>query len=307
MNFFSNGKLLISGEYLVMKGATALTVPLMKGQSLHVEAANEPGVLQWVSHLHGRKWFGFSLNLKLFEILDTTDLKVAKNLVKILKAAQKLNPGFLSGDKGFHVTTHLDFILEWGFGSSSSLISNIAFWAGVDPFELHLETSEGSGYDVVAARKTKPFFFTLKKDGYRDEDVDFKPEFRNRLFFVYLGTKQDSAASVKHFLEKDENFSTETERISELSKKLTEASSLKEFEKYLAEHNRIISSVLSKPTLKETRFNDLDGEIKPLGAWGGDFALMTWNGDPGKIRSYLELKDIHDFFTFNELVKQSES
>jgi len=304
MNFFSRGKLLISGEYLVLKGATALAVPLLKGQSLLIEETGDnDGILEWSSRIDDNEWFGMTLDLTLFEIVDTTDVQKAEKLIEIIRAAQKLNPDFLPNILGYKVITEIDFNLEWGLGSSSTLISNIACWAGINPFELHREVSDGSGYDVVAARKNSPFLFTLRGDSYIEEEVAFLPEFQNCLFFVYLGNKQDTAESIKYFLEKDKNYDEEIAKISEISRKLAEAQSLREFEKYMEEHNRILSSVLNVPTLKETRFSDLDGEIKPLGAWGGDFALMTWNGDPGKIRSYLELKDIHDFFEFNELVK----
>ena len=37
MLFKSNGKFLLTGEYLVLKGATALALPLKKGQSLEAE------------------------------------------------------------------------------------------------------------------------------------------------------------------------------------------------------------------------------------------------------------------------------
>ncbi len=38
--YYAHGKLLISGEYLVLSGAEALAVPLKKGQWLEVEEAN---------------------------------------------------------------------------------------------------------------------------------------------------------------------------------------------------------------------------------------------------------------------------
>ena len=37
----SNGKFMLTGEYLVLKGATALALPLKLGQSLDVEVSEE--------------------------------------------------------------------------------------------------------------------------------------------------------------------------------------------------------------------------------------------------------------------------
>ena len=48
MVFKSNGKFLLTGEYLVLKGATALALPLKKGQSLDVEILDgNEGLIHW--------------------------------------------------------------------------------------------------------------------------------------------------------------------------------------------------------------------------------------------------------------------
>ena len=39
--FYSNGKLLLTGEYLVIDGAKALAIPTQKGQSLSVKETEE--------------------------------------------------------------------------------------------------------------------------------------------------------------------------------------------------------------------------------------------------------------------------
>ena len=40
-HYKSNGKLLLTGEYLVLKGATALALPLKLGQSLEVATSDK--------------------------------------------------------------------------------------------------------------------------------------------------------------------------------------------------------------------------------------------------------------------------
>ena len=48
MLYKSNGKFLLTGEYLVLKGATALALPLKKGQSLEVENLDSnDGLIHW--------------------------------------------------------------------------------------------------------------------------------------------------------------------------------------------------------------------------------------------------------------------
>ena len=43
--YHAHGKLLLTGEYLVLKGAMALAIPLNEGQTLSVETSTEGGLL----------------------------------------------------------------------------------------------------------------------------------------------------------------------------------------------------------------------------------------------------------------------
>src|SRR5690606_17098005 len=55
--FYSNGKLLLTGEYVVLDGAVALAVPTTLGQSLMVEPIGEPKI-EWQSlDAQGNIWF----------------------------------------------------------------------------------------------------------------------------------------------------------------------------------------------------------------------------------------------------------
>ena len=57
MNFYSNGKLLITGEYLVLEGAKSLAIPTKFGQNLIVEKIEQRQLI-WGSFTHTRKcWF----------------------------------------------------------------------------------------------------------------------------------------------------------------------------------------------------------------------------------------------------------
>lgn len=61
---------------------------------------------------------------------------IAETLRDILQEAKRLNPEFLTTENGFVVKTNLTFPQNWGLGSSSTLINNIATWANVNPFTL---------------------------------------------------------------------------------------------------------------------------------------------------------------------------
>lgn len=159
MKYHSHGKLLIAGEYLVLKGATALAVPVNFGQTLSIEKNELSGNLSWVSYENGKPWFSAEFSNGLLDVVKTSDEKIASNLVAVLKYSIELNPEFQDQLYGKQVISNADFNLAWGLGSSSSLVSNIAYWANVNPFVLHKGVSQGSGFDVVTARAGGPVFF----------------------------------------------------------------------------------------------------------------------------------------------------
>ncbi len=305
MNYYSSGKLLLTGEYLILKGALALATPVRFGQSLRIVENNDP-FLAWESYEKGICWFKAKFDTPLFNIKETTDEKTATRLLNWLKAADQLHPGFLNSQKGKKAMVEADFNLSWGLGSSSSLLSNIAWWAEVDTFQLHKLVSNGSGYDVVSARANGPLFFRLDGEGYKTDRADFNPEFKGNLYFIYSGRKQDSAKSVEGFKNNSNLSEHEIERISDLTNQIASAKTLLEFEAYMKEHEEIISGVLKQKRLKEERFADLKGEIKSLGAWGGDFAMMTWHKTKEELQAYLKKKNIDTFLPFDEIIKQGE-
>jgi len=94
MHFHSNGKLLISGEYLVMQGALALAVPVKFGQALSVKKSNA-SYLHWETYVQDKLWFSARFNHD-FSFEKASDEQTAAFLSKLLKTAQRLNPQFLS-------------------------------------------------------------------------------------------------------------------------------------------------------------------------------------------------------------------
>jgi mevalonate kinase len=60
MNYYASGKLLIFGEYLVLKGAKCLAIPLRYGQKLSVEKSNQDNILwensdRLMLHMHAHR------------------------------------------------------------------------------------------------------------------------------------------------------------------------------------------------------------------------------------------------------------
>ena len=129
-----NGKLLLSGEYLVLKGAKALSIPLQLGQSLKIYDGTENGFSWEASHANGL-WHTVKFNDKL-TITSCTDDNFAKQLQKILRSALNLSALNIKDILGKKAITHMDFLPEWGLGSSSTLLHNLATFFNINAYDL---------------------------------------------------------------------------------------------------------------------------------------------------------------------------
>ena len=76
---------------------------------------------------------------------------------------------------------------------------------------------------------------------------------------------------------RQENISQQIHDISVISDAFLQTKSLLDFEKLMIEHEKIISSIIQQKPVKSELFPDYFGEIKSLGAWGGDFVMVTGN------------------------------
>ena len=197
------------------------------------------------------------------------------------------------------VKTNLTFPRDWGLGTSSTLINNIAQWAKVDAFQLLWNSFSGSGYDIANAQYNTPILYGVKNQKPEVKQVDFLPRFSDQLFFVHLNKKQDSKAGIARFKEKREKIHNEIQLVSEISKRLIQEQKLSEFKKLIQEHEKIISSIIELPTVKERLFPDYFGTLKSLGAWGGDFILAT--GDKNTPQ-YFKAKGYTTILRYSDMV-----
>lgn len=243
-NFYSNGKLLLTGEYLVLDGAKSLAIPTKFGQDLIVEKIKEPQLIWGSFTSAGECWFEavFDLpKLRLVSCTFSTDKEgnadvIAETLLEILQEAKRLNPDFLQTDNGFVIKTELTFPRNWGLGSSSTLISSIANWAQVDAFQLLWNSFKGSGYDIACAQNNTPIFYQIKNKKPLVKQVVFNPSFKENLFFVHLNQKQDSKEGIAKFRENGLDFTKEITRISEISDAFLNAITIEEFNQLIVEH-----------------------------------------------------------------------
>jgi len=301
-SYYASGKILLSSEYLVLHGAKALAHPLKKGQRLILEEKKEAGILHWIATYNEKSWFEAKFSLPKLETLSGTDKNKSEYLAVILKKLVEMRPGFMDQLKAFDVHTELEFDPGFGFGSSSTLTSLLAQWAGVDPMQFHFAISSGSGYDVACADSGSPILYQVLNEMPVVEHVDFMPPFVDKLWLVYLGEKQETADSVKKFLDEYEPRDRHIQQASHLTFRMMKAGTLEEFGEIILAHESLISGLIGLPPIGETRFADLNGYVKSLGAWGGDFALMATDMNAQELEAYLDAKNITTMFPFTELV-----
>jgi len=296
------GKLLITGEYLILEGAEGLALPLTFGQDMGVDTQDKPTLI-WKALYPQGTWFAGEFELPSLKIMKASDVSFAQRLVDILKDVRGLNPGFLSKPEGCIVTTKLGFNPDFGFGSSSTLIVNLAKWARVDAFKLQQLTFKGSGYDIACGLEKKPVVYKLsgKKPVYFP--VDFNPAFAENLFFVYQGKKQKSLDAITTFREKASFSSSQIEKITSITRDIVDTNSLKEFESLLSEHETIMENILQIPAAGHQLFNWYQGGVvKSLGAWGGDFVMVTSKKDPHNFKKEMMVHGFNVVYGFNEIV-----
>ncbi len=300
--FYSHGKLLITGEYFVLEGSSAFAVPVKLGQSLRVKTFyDKKGEVHWETSVKGEPWFQSTFNINNLDIVKTSHLETAYHIKKLLLNIKDKTNIFNEPDLSLRFAANIEFPLEWGLGSSSSLISNLAQWANIDPYQLLFDTSKGSGYDVACARANGPIIYEIIEKPCVKQ-VEFNPQFLDKVYFVYLGKKQNSLISVEQNWESIKALNEEKQRISHITHSIVQSKTLENFENLLLEHETIISSALKLPSVKTQLFPDFDGVVKSLGAWGGDFVLATHAGNSDYVMSYFRGKGLDVVFPYRELV-----
>ncbi|MDO6817654.1 GYDIA family GHMP kinase [Zobellia sp. 1_MG-2023] len=279
--YYSNGKLLLTGEYAILDGALGLAIPTAYGQTLKVTPTQSQQLI-WKSLDNEEKaWFKTSVDIGELatDKKEVTSETVETVLLNILKEAKKLNPNFLSKTTGLEVETKLDFPKDWGLGSSSTLINNIAQWAEVDAFQLLWNAFSGSGYDIACAQNNSPILYQVKEKIPTIKLVAFNPKFKKQLFFVHLDKKQNSREGIAQYRKMEFDHIKLTESITRLTLEITESKDLETFGSLLERHEALLSRILQTKTIKQQLFPDYLGTIKSLGAWGGDFILAIGNKD----------------------------
>ncbi len=302
MEFYSNGKLFILGEYYVLEGAKVFALPTKFGQTLRVFPLNS-SVITWKSYdADGSVWFNDEILIVdiISKNIKVQDDKVRKTLIEILHQAHQQNPNVLNVKTGFLVETELTFPRNWGLGTSSTLINNIAQWFQIDAFELLENSFGGSGYDIACAQNNEPITYQKVNGKVSVEQVVYKPSFADKIYFVYLNQKRDSKDAIANFRKKQKDLTYEIAEVSKMTEQLLQIDDLNEFVNFFKTYEANLSKVLEVPTIQQQLFSDFDGLVKSLGGWGGDFVMVASFENP---ITYFKQKGFETILSYQEMIK----
>lgn len=296
---FSPGKLLLTSEYAVLDGALALAVPTQLGQEFFFEEKMDgKSLVTWEAFHQEQHWLHCIINYQTDEIVEANIPEAAEFVKKVLKNTRKLSLIRFQNGESYLLKTNLQFPSNFGLGSSSTLMSNIAEWAEIDPFLLNEISLGGSGYDVAVAREKSTVLFQKLKGVNRVEKINFNPPFQDRLIFLHLNKKQDSRKGIEQYRAKDKSEEL-IKALSEITRKVLEVQNLEEFSFLMSNHEEKLSQFLGLETVKEKYFQDCPTFVKSLGAWGGDFVMSSKFPDYSK---YFHDKGFHTIFSWEEII-----
>jgi mevalonate kinase len=291
---YAHGKLLLTAEYAVLDGALALAIPTNFGQKFTVNSnLSSKGSINWKSYDSDEQlWLKTTFpkeNPKGEEVL----------LHKMLAFIKDNSPIFNEFD--FEIEAHLEFPRNWGLGSSSTLVYFLAKLFNLNPFQLNEMFFKGSGYDIACAGEGKPILFSNKNNQYDFKPVELNYSFSENLYFAYLGKKKNSREAIKHYRNEISSQSF-IDEISALTLEFLNASSLKDFQILINQHEKLLAERLKSKPVKDILFNDLEGSVKSLGGWGGDFVMIATEFESQKLKDYLLKKDINVLLPFSEMI-----
>jgi mevalonate kinase len=296
--FAAAGKLLFFGEYLVLRGSKCLSFPLKYQQTLTVSSQQHHEIHWTCLDENAACWLDIHFSSSL-EIIQSSDEEKAKIAQRLLQLICEKNPTLKCA--GLNLEFRLNFNRMYGFGTSSTLLSLLSQWSGVDAYYLLEHSFGGSGYDLATALSRQPIVYTMRDKTL--QNVQLSPSISNQLLFIYLGAKQSSANEIANF----KNKITTVEHINEMNaivEKAIVCSTIEEWEKLMTASEQLLSTVLAIAPIQQRLFSDYPHSIKSLGAWGGDF-IMASTRNKEEALAYFKNKGYTTIFSFDELIKSN--
>ena len=271
---YSPGKLMLTSEYFAVDGALVLAVPTKLGQEFFFEEIqDEKSLIFWEAYHQNRLWLKAVIDYKNWQILQTNITSSTEFILKTLKNVQSLSEIKFKNTDSYKLKTNLQFPADYGLGSSSTLMNNLAEWSEIDPFYLNSISLGGSGYDIAVAKAKSAVLFQNKPE-IQFEKVNFNPKFKNELIFIHLNQKQDSREGINLYKSKIKSQNL-VDEFSNLTRNILLCDELDKFSELMMLHEQCISDFIEIPTVKSIFFADCAKFVKSLGAWGGDFVMSS--------------------------------
>lgn len=271
---FSHGKLLLTSEYVVLDGALALALPTKWGQEFFVEEnPDAKSLISWTALHQGKPWLKILIDYDQELILSTNLPESAVFILKVLKEIKSVSTLHLQSDISYTITTNLQFPADYGLGSSSTLMNNLAQWAAVNAFDLNEKCLGGSGYDIAVAQEKSAILYQCQPER-KVQKVLFEPSFKEELLFIHLNQKQNSREGIQLYRSKEKSPDLIAEFTS-MTEHVLQCETLVEFSALMNLHEKKLGSFLGIETVKEKYFENGPSFVKSLGAWGGDFILTA--------------------------------
>ncbi len=289
---------MLTSEYFAVDGALVLAVPTKLGQEFFFEEKQDgKSIVFWEAYHQNKLWLKAVIDYKTWQILETNITSSAEFILKTLKNVQSLSEIKFKNNDTYHLKTNLQFPSDYGLGSSSTLMNNLAEWSEVDPFHLNSISLGGSGYDIAVAHAKSAVLFQNKPEIYF-EKINFNPKFKNELIFIHLNQKQDSREAIQLYRSKIKSQIVVNE-FSNLTRNILLCNELENFSELMMIHEQKISDFIEIPTVKSRFFSDCPSFVKSLGAWGGDFVMSSKFAG---FKDYFWGKGFTTVFEWNEII-----
>jgi hypothetical protein len=152
---------------------------------------------------------------------------------------------------------------------------------------------------LACAQNDSAILYQLVDEKPLVKAISFNPGFTSKIYFVYLNKKQNSKEAIASYLDKRGSVEKTITKINAITDTVANSTELMEFELALQMHEIEMSTVLELPTVQDSLFEDFNGVIKSLGAWGGDFVLAVAKEDP---TDYFKERGYEVVIPYNEMI-----
>lgn len=304
-SFHKHGKLLLTAEYFILDGVAALAVPTKLGQTFTVATAEAGGYnVSWRAYTNtGEVWLREVLHAEDWAGPQDAKREGGKaRLCQLFAAAERLRPGCTPTQTAVDITTQLGFNQQWGLGSSSTLVAAFAQWLGVNPYALLEATFGGSGYDLACADAAGPILYERNGSTPKVTPLDWRPEWVKGTHFVYRNQKQNSREGIRAYRKAGATTAAKKEIGRITTALLQPALHLRAAAQLLREHEQIVGETLGLMPVQQEYFADFPGQLKSLGAWGGDFIWAVSPESDAVVRAYFNERGFGTVIGYEDMV-----